>query len=295
MTLEAFVLFMLGMSLEVVWLWEAAHTQADNQSKTASIARMLPGAWFTQAGLIVLAGAAFGLVHLLGVDQVYTSLDDAPVFILFTLIGLYVLIAGVIGSHLLPPIHERSVLSTQLLVAAGLLTGALQLPSTVLWGLGSVMLLLSLFLLLQRQALPPIPKALVYAWYLALLLGLSLMNGDAALFAARDLDLTSGFTFGVVFIFLLLHGLFFIRFFLIVCSLILPRNRKFIGEMMPRLFSDEQAHPVLFALVTLGLIAAVWLNAHFNLLPGALFTSLCVLISTQLMARPWKSNNLGPI
>jgi hypothetical protein len=295
MTLEVFVLFMLGMALELVWLWEAAHTHGQEQVETASVAQMLPDTWFIQAGLIILAGMAFGIVHLLRVDQVYTSLDDAPVFILFTLIGLYVLFAGVIGSQLLPPIHERSVLSTQLLMAAGMLTGAGQLPSAVLWALGSVMLVLSLFLLLYRQALPPIPKALVYAWYLALLLGLSVMNSDTALFSARDLDLTSGFTFGVVFIFLLLHGLFFIRFFLIVCSLILPRNRKYIGEMMPRLFSDEQAEPGLFVLVTLGLIAAVWLNAHFNLLPGALFTSLCVLISTQLLARPWKSNNLRPV
>ncbi len=285
MTLEVFVLFMLGMSLEVVWLWEAAHVNVQKQAESASIARVLPETWFIQAGLIVLAGAAFGLVHLLQLDQVYTSLDDAPVFILFTLIGLYVLVAGVVGSHLLPPIHERSLLATQLLVAAGILTGVVQLPPVFLWPLLGGMFLLSLWLLLHRQALPPIPKALLYAWHLALLLGLSVMNGDTALFAARDLDMTSGFTFGVVFIFLLLHGLFFVRFFLIVCSLILPRNRKFIGEMMPRLFSDEQAHPLLFVLVTLGLIAAILLNAHFNLLPGALFTSLCVLISTQVLSR----------
>jgi len=285
MTLEVFVLFMLGMALEVVWMWEAAHVQAQKKAEMASVAQMLPDSWIIQAGLIMLAGAAFGGVHLLGIDQVYTSLDDGPVFLLFTLIGLFILITGIFGSHLMPPINEHSVLSIQLLVAAGMLTGAVQLPSIVLWALGTFMLLLSLFLLLQQRSLPLILKALVYAWYLALLLGLSVMNGDTALFSARNLNLTSGFAFGVVFIFLLLHALFFIRFFLIVCSLILPRNRKFIGYLIPRLFGDEQAQPLPFVIITLGLIAAVWLNAHFNLLPGVLFTSLCVLVSTQVLSR----------
>lgn len=285
MTLEVFVLFLLGMALEVVWMWEAAHAQAQEKMETAFVAQMLPETWIIQAGLILLAGAAFGMVHLIGIDQVHTSLDDGPVFFLFTLIGLFILIAGVFGSHLMPPINERSVLSTQLLLAAGMLTGAVQLPMFILWALGTFMLLLSLFLLLQRQSLPPILKALVYAWYLALLLGLSVINGDAALFSARDLNLTSGFAFGVVFIFLLLHALFFIRFFLIVCSLILPRNRKFIGYLMPRLYNDEQAQPLPFVLITLGLTAAVWFNSRWNLLPNALFISLCVLVSMQWQAR----------
>jgi hypothetical protein len=285
MTLEVFVLFLLGMALEVVWMWEAAHAQAQKKVEMAFVAQMLPDTWIIQAGLIMLAGAAFGGLHLLGIDQVYTSLDDGPVFLLFTLIGLFILIEGIFGSHLMPPINERSVLSTQLLVAAGMLTGAMQLPSTVLWALGIFMLLISLILLLQRQSLPPIRKALVYAWYLALLLGLSVMNGDVALFSARNLNLTSGFAFGLVFIFLLLHALFFIRFFLIVCSLILPRNRKFIGYMMPRLFNDEQVQPLPFMLITLGLTAAVWINSHLNLLPNALFISLCVLVSIQWQAR----------
>jgi hypothetical protein len=288
MTLEVFVLFLLGMALEVVWMWEAAHARAQEKTVTASVAQMLPDTWIIQAGLVLLAGAAFGLVHLLGIDQVYTSLDDGPVFLLFTLIGLFILLAGIFGSHLMPPINERSVLSAQLLLVAGILTGAVQMPSNVLWFLGTFMLILSLFLLLYRRSLPPILKALVYAWYLALLLGLSVMNGDAALFSARDLNLTSGFTFGVVFIFLLLHALFFIRFFLIVCSLILPRNRKFIGYLMPRLFSDEQAHPLPFVLITLGLTAAVWLNSRWNLLPNTLFISLCVLVSMQWQARASK-------
>jgi len=285
MTLEVFVLFLLGMALEVVWMWKAAHAQAQEKTVTASVAQMLSDNWIIQAGLVLLAGAAFGGVHLLGIDQVYTSLDDGPVFLLFTLIGLFILIEGLFGSHLMPPINERSVLSTQLLVAAGMLTGAMQLPSTVLWALGIFMLLLSLFLLLQRQSLPPIRKALVYAWYLALLLGLSVMNGDVVLFSARSLNFTSGFAFGVVFIFLLLHALFFIRFFLIVCSLILPRNRKFIGYMMPRLFNDEQVQPLPFMLITLGLTAAVWINSRLNLLPNALFISLCVLVSIQWQVR----------
>lgn len=285
MTLEVFVLFLLGMALEVVWMWKAAHAQAQEKTVTASVAQMLSDNWIIQAGLVLLAGAAFGGVHLLGIDQVYTSLDDGPVFLLFTLIGLFILIEGLFGSHLMPPINERSVLSTQLLVAAGMLTGAMQLPSTVLWALGIFMLLLSLFLLLQRQSLPPIRKALVYAWYLALLLGLSVMNGDVVLFSAHSLNFTSGFAFGVVFIFLLLHALFFIRFFLIVCSLILPRNRKFIGYMMPRLFNDEQVQPLPFMLITLGLTAAVWINSRLNLLPNALFISLCVLVSIQWQVR----------
>jgi len=285
MTLEVFVLFLLGMALEVVWMWKAAHAQAQEKTVTASVAQMLSDNWIIQAGLVLLAGAAFGGVHLLGIDQVYTSLDDGPVFLLFTLIGLFILIEGLFGSHLMPPINERSVLSTQLLVAAGMLTGAMQLPSTVLWALGIFMLLLSLFLLLQRQSLPPIRKALVYAWYLALLLGLSVMNGDVVLFSARSLNFTSGFAFGMVFIFLLLHALFFIRFFLIVCSLILPRNRKFIGYMMPRLFNDEHVQPLPFMLITLGLTAAVWINSRLNLLPNALFISLCVLVSIQWQVR----------
>jgi hypothetical protein len=233
---------------------------------------------------MVLVGglAAVLLLRLSGLAAVEVSLDDGWVGAIFVVLGVFLLGAGVIGDGLLPRVNERSILTGQVLVLLLALFEPQQSDWLLLGGLVGLPLLLSLGLLVSRRAVSTVLKACAYLGYLFALLYLAYQTADLGLFGAARISSVEGFAFGSLFVFLLLHCLFALRFFLIVSSLILPRNRPAIGAMMRRLFSDEQAAPgrfVLFAVAAAGLVLA---NAFWHFVSSAVIVSLAVLLSAQV-------------
>jgi hypothetical protein len=284
MTLAAFFFFLAGALGEILLLWSAAQ-----RSGSRLAGRFVPPAVAIErlivlglAGLALLASIVLGW---LGIAEVRVSLDDGWVGALFVVLGLFLLGAGVIGDALLPRVNERVVLSTQIVVAILALTSAH--PSG--WPMQLILVGLPLFgslaLVFYRRNLAPPFQALVYFGYLLALLALTFQTANLGYFSALELDSWQALAFGSLFIFLLLHALFAVRFFLIVSSLLLPRNRPLISGMMPHLYSNEQVSLARFAVFTGLLVSIILLNTRFHWLPPEILVSLAVMISAQGMGQ----------
>jgi hypothetical protein len=284
MTLAAFVFFLAGAIGEIAVLWNSAWGNGSRFVNRSGRFRV----FFSRSGFIGLGLAAAALclsfvLRWLQLAQVRVSLDDAWVGIIFTILGLFLIGAGVIGDGLLPRVDERAVLTVQILVALFTLTQE-RLPARPgLLGLVGIPLLVSLGLVIWRRALAPPVQALVYFGYLLALLALTYQTANLNSFSAVDFSNGQALAFGGLFVFLLLHGLFTIRFFLIVSSLILPRNRPMINGMMARLYSNEQISLPRFVLFTLILASLVLLNARYRWIAPEIVVSLAVMTSAQVM------------
>jgi len=275
MTLSAFVAFCLGMCAEVIWLWEGAHPAMTAQQRRFSPSRWLLGP------LTVLAALLIALFEVLGVGGTDTSMSNSWVGFIFVGVGLFVLLSGVVGNNLLPRVNEASILVTLTLVMMGIDEQNWWLAAAVL----APSLLVVVYLFVRSTPPPALIKAFIYFWYLLALIVLSFENGTATYFSARGLSIPEAAMFGSVFIFLLLHGLFSVRFFLIVSSLILPRNRRWVGVLMPKLFDDGQAPRLRFVLLFAAVLAVVLLNDWLDLAPRSLVIGAAVLASTQVLFR----------
>lgn len=285
MSLEAFIFMVLGILVEVLWLWGNARGWEDAPHPPRFLASPVPLHWTYASILGVVAVLMVLLLRLFGIHDDITSLDDGLPFMLFTLLGVFIFFAGVIGTNLLPQVNERSILATQLIVLFGLVWGQ-GLSTNWIIALAALPVALTLLLVLRQKPFGPISKALLYLWYLALLIVQTYQDRDTmAAFSRSDLTLPLAFMVGATLVFLILHGLFTIRFLLIVSSLIFPKNRPYVGFMMPRLFKDEQVSPLRFFLVLGGLLGVVFALTSFQVAPSGLVLNTAVLLSVQLLFR----------
>ena len=285
MSLEAFVFMTLGIAVELLWLWGNAHGWEDAPpGQPRIIASPVSMHWTIASFLGVIAVVIVLLLRLFHVEG-RTSLSDALPFMLFTGLGVFIFFAGVVGTGLLPQVNERSIIATQLIVLFGLVWGqGLPLPWVI--GLAALPVALILLLVLRQKPFGPIPKALLYFWYLMLLMVQVYQDRETmASFSASDPSLPVAFLLGATLVFLILHGLFGVRFLLIVSSLLFPRNRAAVALMMPRLFQDEQVSPLRFFLVLGGMLALVVGLTAFQVAPSGLVLNTAVLLSVQLLFR----------
>jgi hypothetical protein len=282
MTLEAFFFFLAGALGEISLLWNGARHSESHLAKRFAVASISLERLLA-LGLIALAIGLGVVLRWLDIAKIRVSLDDGWVAAVFVVLGLFLLGTGVIGDRLLPRVDERTVLVVQLLVAILTLT-AQHLPAwPALITFVGLPLIVSFLLAVSRQSLAPPIQALVYFGYLLALLALTFQTANLNYFSALDLDNWQALAFGGLFIFLLLHALFAVRFSLIVSSLILPRNRPLIGMMMPRLYSNEQVPLLRFGLFAVLLAGLVLLNMHFQWVAPEILVSLAVMVSAQGM------------
>jgi hypothetical protein len=281
MSIEALIFFWVGALLETGLLW----SQAKRGGFSRLVAQFVTPKFSVYAALVLVIGMlGYLAARLSGVLALKVSLDDGWVMGMFVILALFLLAAGVIGDGLLPRVNERSILTVQVLV---LLLALMEFRQTDWLWLGllvGIPLAGSLVLLFTRQSLGAPLKACVYLGYLFALLYLSYQTASWAVFSAAELSGVAGLAFGSLCVFLGLHSLFALRFFLIVSSLILPRNRPAIGPMMRRLFSDEQVPPWRFGLFALAAAALLAANAFARVLSTPVLISLLVLLSSQLAA-----------
>jgi len=313
MRLQAFVAFCLGMAVEILLLWERAREDAvargtkrgsiyvktllrwerarrarpaDDASNVIgpalSLEREIMGALFVGAALII------GIIELLGPAEYEIYMGQSITDVIFILLGLALFYYGLVDPFLLPHVNEQTVLVVHITMTLGLLLNS-QFSMPV-WGyvalLGFPTLALA-YLGLTKRVPSPVIKALVYLWYLIELLALTLQNDFTSITQPRTVppSLTEDFVTGATAVFLLLHGLFLVRFFLMTSALIVPRNRRYMDIVMPQLFTDEQL-PVWQLLALLGLVALVLsLNAFFDLAPNIVVLNVLVLAIAQGLPR----------
>lgn len=285
MSLESFVFMLLGITVELLWLWGNAHGWEDAPVQPRLVASPAPMHWTLATGAGVVALLVVLVLRLFKVNEETTSLSDGLPFMIFTLLGVFIFFAGVIGTGLLPQVNERSIIATQLIVLFGLVWGQ-GLSLGWILGLAVVPVGLVLLLVLRRKPFGPVAKALMYLWYLFMLIVQTYQDRETmGYFNDGNLSLPAAFAVGATLVFLILHGLFAVRFFLIVSSLVFPKNRSAVGAMMPRLFQDEQISPLRFFAVLAVLLAAVAGLIYFQLAPSGLLLNAAVLLSVQLLFR----------
>jgi hypothetical protein len=141
----------------------------------------------------------------------------------------------------------------------------------------------SLLLLLWPRAFPAQLKAVLYLWHLLCLLVLPFQSGQTGLFTQMEIGWGEALTAGMLLAFLVLHGLFAVRFFIITLSLLRRRNRPLVAEAMQNLFYDEQT-PLLRSLLVAGLLGILlWANQISGYLDLSLALGMCSLLAIQLM------------
>jgi len=276
------------MAVEILLLWERARETrpADDASNVVGPAlsreRVIMGALFVGAALII------GITELLGPAEHEVYMGQSITDEIFILLGLALFYYGLVNPFLLPRVNEQTVLAVHITVMLGLLLNSrFDMP---VWGyvalLGPPTLALA-YLGLTKRVPSPVIKALVYLWYLIELLALTLQNDFTSITQQRTVtpSLTEEFVTGATAIFLLLHSLFLVRFFLMTSTLIVPRSRRYMDIVMPQLFTDEQM-PVWQLLALLGLVVLVLsLNALFALVTNTVVLNVLVLAIAQGLPR----------
>ncbi|MCD4685771.1 MAG: hypothetical protein K8S97_07530 [Anaerolineae bacterium] len=264
MSLPVFVAFLTGLSAEVILLY-------DRTRRT----------WL--AAVLVGGAALAGVIALLGGGDVSASLDNPVIGLIFVGVGLFVLFFGVVTPVLLPRVNEQAIVSTHILIVIGVLVAERGALDVRVIGVLTVSLVGAVWLIGRRKTLPPLAKALFYVWYLAALIMLSALNGTFDYFSGDDLSLPDAFLFGGGFIFLALHALFFVRFALMTSTLILPRNRRFIGAVTPHIFSDEQVPWTWAGAFLLAALVMVALNQQLGVFAEQALTGALVIANTQFV------------
>lgn len=284
MTLSGFVLFVLGALMEMLFL-VSAHVSSGEQMVPGSgwLARAFTVERFLMAGLCVVAGGFVGLFEFLGFGHILVYIDTPFVGIVMVVMALAVLAASLMVNLFLPVINEQSILLVQLLVLAGVFLGrerAAWLPAAALT---IVPVGVSLALVFWPRAFHPSIKAVLYLWYLLSLLVIPFQNGETVLFHQVNLSWAESCSLGMLGVFLLLNGLFAVRFFLLASSLLRPRNHTLVASIMPALFSDRQVSLPRYLLVVLLLFFLLAGNNYLNLLDRGAAISFCSLIGVQLL------------
>lgn len=288
MTLATFVLFTLGMLSEMIFLIDAAHPLQRYWPgpPTTVWERVFNPPRLLVAILAVLAGLFLGAFYLFGVQETRVYIDTPLVSPIMMVIAVFTFFAALFSDLFIPRVNEQTILVVQGLVLANALGGGRPVDWMPLAALIGVPAAVSLGLLVWGRPLPPALKAVLYLWYLVSLLALPFQSGETLYFRLIDFNWLEGVLFGMLFFFLVSHFLFTLRFFLIVVSLVVPRNRHLAAQFMPRLFFDQQVAPLRFLGVA-GLIALLLAaNAWLGWIARPLALGLAAALGVQLLNWP---------
>lgn len=286
MTLQVFILFAFGMLAELILLGQYRLDRPPLMSGTSPLlARLQQPSRMLIVALALFAGLCLLIARLTGSAEMRVYIDTPIINILFIFLGVFVFFAAMAANIFLPLVNEQTILVVQGLVLYYAFSGGSAVAFMPLAVLASVPALVSLGLILWRRPVPASFKALLYLWYLLTLMVIPFQSNQVAYFRRNDLTLLEGAFFGSLLVFLIIHGLFTVRFFLITSSLVLPRNRALVERVMPLLFSDEQV-PLGRLAFTTGLLAAlILINRALGLLPEGAILSLGVMFAVQFLSQ----------
>ncbi len=285
MSLNAFFFFAAGILSELLLLMDSARP-AKVQWRTHLFAHSWSPAQILTAVMLGVAGTLAGICKLTGVGEMLVYINTPVINMFFVALGVAVFFAAIASNLFLPPANEQSILLVQCLLLAGNLWGRNNLAWLPAWLPVVIPAALCVLLAAWRRAFPGWLKVMIYTWYLFTLLITPFQSGETIYFHMREFTFIEAYSFGFLFIFLIVHGLFAARFLLIVPSSIVPRNRPLIGAAMARVFSDEQV-PLRRFLVAGGLATAVLLgNEVIHVIDRPVALSLGMLIAVQVLRAP---------
>jgi len=246
MTLTATLAFAAGIVAEILFLWETAEAQSAAPRRPGGFAPGLSRLQEAIALSLAFFGALLILLQALALPEIgwlTSGLQNGLMFVSFSFLFVF----GMVHPKLLPRIDEQRIFLVNLAILAGLWQG---------WGGWQMALLpptaLSLLAALRARPLPPFWKSALYLWYLLCLflmayqnaLGMFFFNGEES-----GLTLWDYFLSGAAGLFLLLHSIFLVRFFLMFSANFLPANRGMVKAAMPQLMRESQMSPLLFSLL----------------------------------------------
>ncbi len=276
-----------GIIVEILLLWETADRQKKNQpapgflsSGLSRLQEIIGLVVFFFWLVIALADYFDPPLSLAALSAIQNIIIGPSVFFLF--------IFGIISPKLLPRVNEQTIVIVSLVSLYSMFNlmqlewywlAALLLPALGVFGMA-----------LTTRVIHPYLKSLLYFWYLICLFIMALQsNFEMFIRPGSELELTlfDNFIGGAAGIFLLLHSIFLVRFFLMLTALILPANRHLITLTMPQLFDDRQIPRLKFLgiLALFGVIIA--LNRLTGLLPSTSALNLLILLAVHFMERPF--------
>ena len=282
MRLPAFTVMVLGICVELIKLWEQSAARERSRHTDWRFGAQMSRQQLLISGLSVSAVLLLGLVHLAGWESHKAYLGQIIPDVLFGALALALLFFGLLSPSLLPRVDEAAMLAVHITVVSMLLLEQTE-PALGLGIAVGVMTLPLLWVGISQQTASPVIKALLYLWYLISLLILTLRQDFSAFTEpiSAPLALLDAFIAGSAGVFLVLHSLFLLRFALMASSLIVPRNRRYIAWVMPRLVSDRQV--TRWQLIGLPLLVAglLLLNSRLDLLDSRTLASGLVLLLAQ--------------
>jgi hypothetical protein len=285
MSISCFILYVLGALVEIIFLYTAVNGEPPFKGHSW-LDRVFTPSRSVIALLSVAALFLVGIFELSGIGKSLVYIDTPLVSFILGLLAVGLLGVAMLAGLFLPIVNEQSILLTQVLVLASAWWGGDPvdwLPPGAVTVFPAILILL---LALIPRGIPSSLKAILYFWYLLSLLAIPFQSGEVRIIQQDSLSWAEGFSLGMLSVFLLLHGLLAVRFFLITSSLLRPRNRALAAENMPRLFSDEQVPVLRFAGVFLIIAALLAANHYTHLLVRPMALSLCSLLGVQLLSRP---------
>jgi len=283
MHITSYIAFILGLTLEILLLWENARQRDKPARKSGLEEAFLSPEKQLMVALAVFAGLLIGVLYLIGWDDRRVYIDGL-MSIPFAAIIIGLLVYGLILPYLLPRINEEAALSIHIVVALNLiLTRPFELPWWPHYALGLGIPWLLLLAATLPNKPPPLVKAGIYWWYLINLLALTLQTDFSVLNepAYTPLPLGEAFVLGAGAIFLLLHAFFCLRFTLMLSSVINPLGAEYMRLVIPQLFGDEQLPLVQVLLLQAFAAGVIFLNVRFDIAPNLTVVTLLVMAFAQ--------------
>ncbi|MCX6067842.1 MAG: hypothetical protein NT121_19150 [Chloroflexi bacterium] len=285
MTLPFLIAIAAGVVVEILLLWESAGQQSTFKPRAGLLAPQLSRSQEWIGLTLLVAGLLIIVFQSSGFDPGSTILDGISSVIMLAAFS-FLFLFGMVIPRLMPRVSEQTVVLVNVLILQGILPSLAH--NMILLAILLIPSLLVLLLAFSDRVLLPILKSFVYLWYLICLLIMVSRNNFELFFSSDTANPSTPLEYGIAGaagIFLLLHAIFLVRFFLMLSALVLPHNRHFMVSVMPRLFSDEQM-PRLRFLIVLGLAGLLlFINQHYGFVPQLALTNVLILAVVHLMER----------
>lgn len=276
-----------GIIVEILLLWETSDRQKNVQPAPGIIAQGVSRLQEIIALTVLVSWTLITLAEFFDLQPGSAVLNGIAGAIMLPAF-MFLFVYGMVIPKLLPRVNEQTIV---VITAVVLLSLVGQAELAWYWLAALTVPIVAIFLMaLTTFIMPPLFKSLYYFWYLICLFAMAYQSNLELLFNAPTETQTSMdyFIAGAAGIFLLLHSIFLVRFFLMLTANILPRNRYLIQLAMPQLFSDEQMPRYKFLVILLLVVIVLWANRQFSFVPDLSLSSLLILFAVHFMDRSFK-------
>jgi hypothetical protein len=285
MNLAANLAIAAGIIIEILLLWETSDRQKNVQPAPGIIAPGISRLQELIALTVLVSWTLIAVAEFFNPQLSLSTLGNIQSVIMLPAF-MFLFVYGMVHPKLLPRVNEQTIVVITAIVLLSLFG---QAELAWYWLAALTLPIVAIFLMvLTTFIMPPALKSLYYFWYLICLFAMAYQSNFDLFFNSASADPQASFDYfiaGAAGIFLLLHSIFLVRFFLMLTANILPKNRYLIQLAMPQLFSDEQMPRYKFLVILLVVVAVLLLNRQFGFTPSFSLASLLILFVVHFMDR----------